>query len=596
MWTALKFILACIPVLIRAACGSPVELIFRESSLSVLVIYNDYCPASWLTDIFGNPKIPVVIRSAIDAHPILQQFSRPLHVLCLPGRELQFDRKLLQNLATSLEGFPQQHVVLYLANSSSDRNRMDALFQASYDFRIQNVVCLSASDERIYFYRYHRYPIFRTEQKPLQSSHIFEKQSPNMQGHPLIVIPDQWLPRSILYVNRRTGNKILAGSVGRFIHVLAWKLNATLQLTEEVTPGRFLQTNELRELDKEICIDVSASMSMLEREDQLPRTSYPLELTHICLMIPVAQEIPLKDIYWHLSSATNMILAVTIVYAFGLVLCLLRVLRSDNVRLVDFLLNDRALRGVLGQSFMLSWPRRGNSSRCIYLMLGIVGLNVSSIFEAALETMMAHPPREFQAQSFSDLRRTRMPLVTTPEDLHTVVDKHLNLLVVNVSEYHHLRSGGNASSAYFASRLHWTLFNEQQKRFTRQLFIYSTDACLWSLALLSFQWPQSSWLAEPVSKLILEIRANGLYQFWVGMHHYDMTEAGLAGLEDPSLTEDVKGCAALRLDDLQWVWLAYEVLVAVSSLVFLLEMIWKRLGFTHLFDNSINFINNYGAN
>ncbi|KAH8252739.1 hypothetical protein KR032_001584 [Drosophila birchii] len=577
MWTALKLILAWTTILIGVVCGSPLEFIFRaaeESSLSVLIIYNDYCPESWLR----NSRFPLVTRSAKKVHPIDQQFSRSLHILCLPRCELQLDRNLLQNLATSLEEFPHQKVVLYVADSSSDRARMDALLQATPNLRIQNIVCLLASDQQLYFYRYHRYPKFRTEQKPLQSSHIFDQHFPDMQGHPLIVMPDQWLPRSILYVDRRTGEKILAGSVGRFIHVLAWKLNATLQLTQEVTPGRFLRANEFWELGNDMYIDVPASMTMLERGEQLPRTSYPLELTHICLMIPVAQEIPLKDIYWHLSSVSNMLLAGIVVYAFGLVLCLLRLLRSGNVRLVDFLLNDRALRGVLGQSFRLPWPRRGYSSRWIYLMLGIVGLNVSSIFEAALETMMAHPPREFQARSFPDLRRTRMPLVTTPEDLHTVMDRHLNLLVVNVSEYHHLRNGGNASSAYFASRLHWTLFSEQQKRFTRQLFIYSMDACLWSLALLSFQWPQSSWFAEPVSKLILEIRANGLYQFWVGMHHYDMTEAGLASLEDPSLREDIKETSALRLDDLQWVWLAYGVLVAVSSLVFLLEIFWKRLG------------------
>ncbi|KAH8291295.1 hypothetical protein KR054_010396, partial [Drosophila jambulina] len=582
MWTAPKLVLAWTFLLIRGVCGSPLEFIFRaaeESSLSVLVIHNDYCPKSWLRVVFGKPRLPVVIRSAKDVHPIDQQFSRPLHVLCLPGSELQMDLKLLQNLVSSVEKFPQEKVVLYVANSSSDRTRSEALLQASANLRIRNVVCLLAADERLYFYRYHRYPHFRTEQKPLQSSHIFDRHFPNMQGHPLVVMPDQWLPRSILYVDRRTGKKILAGSVGRFIHVLAWKLNATLQLTQEVTPGRFLRTNELREVDKQRCIDVPASMVMLERGEQLLRTSYPLELTHICLMIPVAHKIPLKDIYWHLSSISNMLLAVIVVYAFGLVLCLLRLLRNGDVRLVDFLLNDRALRGVLGQSFRLSWPRGGCSSRWIYLMLGIVGLNVSSIFEAALETMMAHPPREFQARSFADLRRTQMPLVTTPEALHTVVDRQLNLLVVNVSEYHHLRSGGNVTSAYFASRLHWTLFSEQQKRFTRQLFIYSMDACLWSLALLAFQWPQSSWFAEPVSKLILEIRANGLYQFWVGMHHYDMTEAGLAGLEDPSLREDVKESAALRLDDLQWVWLGYGVLVTASSVVLLLEILWRSLGY-----------------
>jgi len=398
-----------------------------------------------------------------------------------------------------------------------------------------------------------------------------------MQGHPLIVVPDQWLPRSILYVDRRTGKQVLAGSVGRFIHVLAWKLNATLQLAQTVTSGRFLHANVLQELGNSMSIDVPASMSMLERGEQLGRTSYPLELTHICLMIPVAQQIPLRDIYFLLSSVSNMLLAVGIVFTYGFVLSLIQKLTNRDVHLADFLLNDRALRGMLGQSFRLPLLR-SSSSRWIYLMLGIVGLNVSSIFEAALETMMAHPPREFQARSFTDLRRTQIPLVTTEEDLHTLVDLHVTLLAVNVSEYHHLRNGRNSSNAYFASRLHWTLFSEQQKRFSRELFIYSMDACLRSLALLSFQWPQSSLFADPVSKLILDVRANGLYQFWVGMHHYDMTEAGLASMEDPSLRlNKVTETTALRLVDLQWVWLAYGTLLGIAVLIFLLEVFWRSI-------------------
>ncbi|KAH8347723.1 hypothetical protein KR084_000590 [Drosophila pseudotakahashii] len=581
MWTAL--VLFWIPVLIR---GSTVDFISRaaaEYSLSVIIIHNFYCPHIWIRELFQNRTIPVVVRSDDDGYINIQEISRPLHVICLPGLELQQDQDLLQKQITFLKDFPNQNKVFYVSNGYSNRTRMESLLETCYHLRIPNIVGLSAADEHLYFYRYYLYPSFRTVQLVLQSSSIFDREFPNMQGYPLIVMPDQWLPRSLLYVDRRTGKQVLAGSVGRFIHVLAWKLNATLQLVQTVTPGRFLQATDRQELGKSMSIDVPASISMVERGEQLARTSYPLELTHICLMIPVAQDIPLRDIYFLLSSVSNMLLAVGIVFTYGFVLSLLRKFTNRDVHLADFLLNDKALRGILGQSFRLPWPR-SSSSRWIYLMLGIVGLNVSIIFEAALETMMAHPPREFQARSFTDVRRTQIPLVTTEEDLHTLVDLHLALLVVNVSEYHHLRNGRNSSNAYFASRLHWTLFSEQQKRFSRELFIYSMDACLWSLALLSFQWPQSSLFADPVSKLILDVRANGLYQFWVGMHHYDMVEAGLASLEDPSLRIDaMMQTNALRLVDLQWVWLAYGTLLGIALLVFLLEVFWRSISSYNFF-------------
>ncbi|XP_016947799.1 uncharacterized protein LOC108023062 [Drosophila biarmipes] len=586
MWAALKVVLLWIPVLVT---GSTVDFICEtaaEYSLSVIILLNDHCPEIWIKEIFQNPRIPVVILSTTDVYVKSQEFSRPLHVQCLPGQDLQQDLELLQKEINPLKDFPTQKKLIYVTNRSADGTRMESLLETFYRRRMPNIIGLLAADEHLYFYRYNSYPTFKTEQLPLQSSIIFDREFPNMQGHPLIVMPDQWLPRSILYADRRTGKQVLAGSVGRFIHVLAWKLNATLQLAPTVTSGRFLHAADLQKLGKSMCIDVPASMSMVERGEQLARTSYPLELTHICLMIPVAQEIPLRDIYFLLSSVSNMLLAVGIVFTYGLVFSLIRKINNRDVHLADFLLNDRALRGILGQSFRMPSPR-SSSSRWIYVVLGIVGLNVSSIFEAALETMMAHPPREFQARSFSDLQRTRIPLVTTEDDLHTLVDLHLTLLVVNVSEYHHLRNGRNSSNSYFASRLHWTLFSEQQKRFSRELFIYSMDACLWSLALFSFQWPQSSLFADPVSKLILDVRANGLYQFWVGMHHFDMTEAGLASMEDPSLRRnEVMETSALQLVDLQWVWLAYGTLLGIALLIFLLEVSWRSISgslFIHTF-------------
>ncbi|XP_043644214.1 uncharacterized protein LOC122613866 [Drosophila teissieri] len=577
MWTLLTAIVYWAPVLV---VGSAVDFIFRaaaEHSLSMIIIRTDYCPNTWTREIFKNQTIPVVVLSDSEAFINIRQFSRPLHVACLPGYELQKDLELLGNFTNSLRDFPSQKKIVYISNRFSNRTRMDYILAIGHHRRIWNIVGLLAADEHRYFYRYHLYPSFRTEYCSLESSPIFDSDFPNMQGHPLIVMPDQWLPRSVLYVDRRTGKQILAGSVGRFFHVLSWKLNATLQLSKKVTTGRFLNATALKELSESFSVDVPASLTLMERVEQLASTSYPMEVTHICLMVPVARSIPIKDIFFILSSVSNMLLALVVVFSYGLALNLFRMLSHHDVRLVDLLLNDKALRGILGQSFNLplSWSC---STRFIFLMLGIVGLNVSSLFGAALDTLMAHPPRQFQARSFADLRRTKIPLVTTEEDFPTWMILHVPMLVVNVSEYNHLRNGRNSSNSYLASRLYWNLFSEQQKRFTRELFIYSTDDCLWSLALLSFQWPQSSLFTEPVSQLILEVNANGLYDFWVGMHYYDMTAAGLSNLEDPSMQwKERVHPSSLRIVDLQWMWQAYGTLMVISMLVFCLEVSWHRI-------------------
>ncbi|SPP74900.1 uncharacterized protein LOC117592565 [Drosophila guanche] len=579
MWTVLSTLLLLWAIVI--ASESTVDFIrsvAKSSSLELLIIRYDYCPDSWLPELYAFNSLTVVLQSARSAQPQHEEFSRALHVVCLPGNGLHEEELLLQALATSLENRRNEKCLLYLANRLANPAAMDQMLRRCYELKMLNVVGLMAVDVQRFYYRYHPYPEFRVERRTLQASHIFEALFPNMQGEPLIVMPDQWHPRSVVYVDRCTGKKVLAGSVGRFARTLVWKLNATLEYAQTVIPGRFLNANTLRDLVKRLPIDLPVSVSHVE---QMPNSSYPFELTHMCLMIPVANEIPVRDIYRHLSSVGNVCIALVIVYAYGLTLSCQRRLHEREVYLVDFLLNDRALRGVLGQSFQLTNQESGSTSKCIYLMLGIVGLNISCIFGAALETMLAQPPKQFQARSIADVRRARLPLVVMEEDLDSVADLQLPVLTVNASEYIRLRDEGNTSYVYLATRLHWTLFENQQKHFSRELFIYSKDACLWSLALLTFELPQHSWFEAPINKLILEARASGIYQYWVGMHHYDMSVAGVASLRDLSLQqiqrETHETGSSLRLIDLQWVWLAYGALTLLAVLLFILETGWQQL-------------------
>ncbi|BFG04870.1 uncharacterized protein DMAD_03731 [Drosophila madeirensis] len=580
MWTVLSTLLLLWAIVI--ASESTVDFIrsvAKASSLELLIIRYDYCPDSWLPELYASNSLSVVLQSASSVQPRHEEFSRALHVVCLPRYGLHEEELLLQALATSLEDRRSEKCLLYLTNRFANPFAMDQMLRRCYELKMLNVVGLIAADEQRFYYRYHPYPEFRVERRTLQASPIFEEQFPNMQGEPLIVMPDQWHPRSVVYVDRCTGKNVLAGSVGRFARTLVWKLNA-LQYAQTVIPGRFLNANALRDLVKRLPIDLPLSVSQISDVQQRPHSSYPFELTHICLMIPVANEIPVRDIYRHLSSVGNVCIALVIVYAYGLVLTCQRRLHELEFYFVDFLLNDRALRGVLGQSFQLTNQESGSTSKWIYLVLGIVGLNISCIFGAALETMLAHPPRQFQPRSIADVRRARLPLIVMEENLDAVADLQLPVLTVNASEYIRLRYEGNTSYVYLTSRLHWTLFENQQMHFSRELFIYSKDACLWSLALLTFELPKHSWFEAPINKLILEARASGIYQYWVGMHHYDMSVAGVASLRDLSLQqiqrETHETGSALRLIDLQWIWLAYGVLTLLAVLLFILEIGWQQ--------------------
>ncbi|XP_068147505.1 uncharacterized protein Ir54a [Drosophila tropicalis] len=444
---------------------------------------------------------------------------------------------------------------------------------------MQQVMALQWKEDKdlLSYFTYSPQPHFILEQHRLRNFSSMDLQYFNMQAQPLIVMPDQWHPRSMVYVDKRTGELVLRGSVGRFVELLAWKLNASMKFPLPIRPGQVLHPNEVLRLSRELPIDIPVSMMLASQPEDI--SSYPFELTHICLMIPLSQQLPLREIYRLLANVQNVLIALAILYGYGFFLSLHKYLSVGIGSWVDFLLNDRAFRGLLGQSFHLSLSScRSVSIKAVYFSLSIMGLYLSCFYEAALGTMLTHPPKRFQPRTVNDLREVGLRMAINEADVAIGMEMDVPLHTVNGSEFTRLRDGFNISYVYLASRLHWTLFSQQQKYFDKELFLYSMDACLSTLTLMTFPLTEDSWFAEPITRLNFAARANGIYQYYVGMHFHDMASAGLVSFNDLSQNqrpEDRHG-GTLKLDDLKWISYAYVVLLMFAFLVLAIEIMWKR--------------------
>lgn len=556
--------------------------VVRDSETSLLAIRTDYCPHNWLQKLLMEPPVPVVLQS-IGTTSVVRSFSNQLLVICLPEVESssrEQETMLFQSIGT-------ERTIFFLDGTGADfEQRIYSLLEQCYKWKVLNVVVvlLSQGEETGFYNGYSPYPRFTLKKRPKDKGPFFMhyKQFPNMHKQPLTILPDQKHPRTIIYQDRRSGSQVLAGSIGRFVHTLAWKLNATLEYPLGLCPGPSLHSTEMLELAGRLQVDIPAGMVFLERPEQLAHMSYPFELSHICLMIPLAQPIPIKDIYPKLFSVQHILIALAMVYAIGWILSLQRRLTGCPTHPIDYLLDEDALRGLLGQSFQQRLHNQTVHSRWIYLLLGFLGLNLSSIHEAALGTLLTHPPKYFQPRTFKDVQWLQIPIVVDSADVNSTNEKPMPLLAnlieaVNVRELNRLRDNMNQSNAYLASRLKWTLLSEQQKYFPHEVFIYSMDACISALTLMGFQLPANSWFEQPISRLILDVRASGLYQHWVEMHFYDMVAAGLISFSDPIQRQLPRVGGSLRLHDLQWISFAFAFLLTIAAIVFALEVIVYKL-------------------
>lgn len=576
MW--LKYIALFLWIPVRCTGNHFIDQVVRETQASLLAIRTDYCPQSWLQKLLMTPLVPVVLQS-LSHTSSSTPFSNQLHLFCLESSESPKEQ-LFQGIRT-------ERSIFFVDESSADLDRrIRSLLKLCYKWKVLNVivVLLSQGEEGSFYYRYSPYPRFMLEQRPKEEGQFFVhfKQFPNMHKQPLTILPDQKHPRIIIYQDTRTGSQMLTGSVGRFVHTLAWKLNATLQYPQKLRPGPRLHPTEMKALAERLQIDILAGMAFLGVPQPLAHMSYPFELSHICLMIPLAQPIPIKDIYPTLFSVQHILIALFLVYVFGWLLSLQRHMSGYPTHMADYLIDDIALRGLLGQSF---GQRMQNQTLCIswiYLLLGFLGLNLNSIHEAALGTLLTHPPKYFQPRTFEDVRRLQMPIVSDMGDFNSSHEQPIPLLAsliipVNVSELNQLRDKLNQSNAYFASRIKWSLLSEQQKYFPQEVFLYSKDACVSALSLMGFQLPANSWFKEPINRLILDVRALGLVQHWIEMHLYDMVAAGLISFSDTLERHVPRVGGPLRLEDLQWIGFAYASLLSIAATVFILEVILNRV-------------------
>lgn len=575
MW--IKYIVLFLWIPVRCSGNHFINQVVHETQVSLLAIRTDHCPQSWLQKLLMTPPVPVMLQS-FGTNYLTQPFSDQLHVICLSSS----DTSSKDQLVTLFQNIRKERSIFLVdGNYADSERRLRSLLKLCYKWRVLNVVVvlLTQGEEGSFYYRYRPYPRFMLEQRPKDKGPFFVhfKQFLNMHKQPLTILPDQKHPRTIIYEDMRTGSNVLAGSVGRFVHTLAWKLNASLEYPQELRPGPSLHPTEMIALAESLQIDIPAGMVFLEQPRQLAHMSYPFELSHICLMIPVTQPIPIKDIYPTLFSVQHILIALSIVYGFGWVLSLQKQLSGYPTRVVDYLIDDAALRGLLGQSFRQRMQSQTLSTSWTYLLLGFLGLNLNSIHEAALGTLLTHPPKYFQPRTFEDVHELQIPIVLDLADFNSMDEQPIPLLAslltpVNVSELNRLRDKLNQSNAYFASRLKWSLLSAQQKYFPQEVFLYSMDACLSALSLMGFQLPANSWFEEPLSRLILDVRANGLFQHWVEMHFYDMVAAGLISFSDTIERQLPRVGGSLRLEDLQWIGFAYASLLSVAATVLVLEV------------------------
>ncbi|XP_037806572.1 uncharacterized protein LOC119600437 [Lucilia sericata] len=382
---------------------------------------------------------------------------------------------------------------------------------------------ISIRETKMLIYMHHNesgnytpFPNFTLEMRQHKEGDLlYTNRVKDLKGHVFLTLPDQVVPRTFLTVNKN-GKVKISGYVGHFIHLLAEYLNATLKFPFPVKKGDVLFYGYLETLTRNYTIDLPGTLVPVINAQQMIYYSYPFEVMNACLMIPKAKYMPLKEVR----------------HRRGVV--------KHYVKFSDYILNDVALRGILGQPFKV-WLK--------------AGLYLSLIYNAFLQTFSTQPFKEKQLKTFTDLYENNIYTLLSDREVSyfSGANKNFKLLhrITNYEEYNKMRNRLNTSYAYPTIGIHWnSLFSHQQNILKNKLFIFSEDACMFHTNVLSFPLAENSIYRTPVHNLIMIARDFGLINRWLTINFPD----DLAKDKLPSMLDwsgKVPGERPLKLQDFE---------------------------------------------
>ncbi|KAH8350283.1 hypothetical protein KR067_013035, partial [Drosophila pandora] len=409
---------------------------------------------------------------------------------------------------------------------------------------------------------------------------IYIENFSNMHGGEIVVMGSEIPPASMPYVDPKTGEKKMKGFCANLVTNFALRVNASLEIIS-------LGYNKLTDLEigvDEGYLDFAIIQTTPSGGNDLDICSYPIMITKLCIMLPLPEKIPHNILF--LIILDRLVLGILFI-----MFCLLSILiiysrkkSWQDLRLVNILINDVGLRGLLGQSF--PFPANPNRHmKLIFFILCFASIMITTMYTAYLNSLFTHPPYRPLIRSFEDLKKYNQKTAITENDIYLLTARENepflkiskdNLYVLeSLEEFLNLRNEFNTSYGYSISESLWSIFMEHQNTFKDPLFYFSTDLCFYRTIFASLPLRHNLPYRHIFENHILSQNEFGLFDYWIRSSYSEMQSLGLVPYKNVSTSRDAK--ASIVFKDISGILTLYVSAMVVSILCFFLEICIKRM-------------------
>lgn len=507
--------------------------------------------------------------------------SRFLAVLCVD----EVDHNTLRALYVNLNEIRDTPALIL----SGARTNLSKLFTNCFNNKMLNILAFDTSDPD-YIYSYRAFPLFRlTKQLVSQVRKFFEPQLRDLGGFPINSLPDNTLPRSVLYFDAE-GNPQLTGYLVEFLRNFVKAMNATLHicwhymplhLPDNIIPWHIVSRLTQREI-VDIPLFIGNVGAMIHG-----RLSYThvLEISKYQLMLPMEREVNRNLLIFRAISPMHFRMSIYYSCLFALLIYSTRCLRQRKCFgvldvLVDF---DPVMRAMLQQTFVMPQKLTVPTMR-IYTLLMVFSFMSYNVYIAQLEMLMVHPSTEPMVRNYKDLRDRGLKILLTKAEINIMLgildddilehfwDYHEE---VNTSEFQTMRKQPNSSYGYPITHTLWPLIEQKLIKQPTPLFRLSNDFIFYSMVPFAMPLPRNSIFKESLNQYILQTHCSGLYNRWFKTSFSSLLSIGKMEVLP---YDNSKVNMHLRWVDLYYIWLLYPFLLGLCCTTFILELVHYYVG------------------
>lgn len=500
-----------------------------------------------------------------------------LAMICLSGTG-KINMELWQALARNL--YNMRHVRVLMWQKEPHLVMFKNLAEMPQQLQFHHVVLLSDSGEA---YRLQPFAEQNWLRIDLQGNSSIFASKFNFNMLNSSTLPDQITSMSLVYNDKKTNELRMTGFVARLIQEFARLYNVSLHWQRTVIAGEQLSSILLRNMTLNGTLNLPITLCGYELPNELGIYSYPYDIPSWFITVPCAREVPTAKVYVLLFGPRMLALLLASYGIFVLVdACLSFLLIKKKFDWSYLMFNEQIISGIIGQSSKLS-IQTTLSSHFTQAQIFVVGLMISTLFSAHLNTMLTKRPRDREISNLHELRESKINIVFEAGERlymdqigskYPIYNLRSSIKYLDAHKFYTERSNLNTSQGFSITTTEWNIIQRQQELFHQPAYCYHPDLVFRMNLLMSVPLQANSIFIEPLNQLIHQVHSSGLLIHWKQESLRDLITLGQISLKDPYPYEPFQ---EFKVGDLFWVWLMLVFGLLLALTTFILELIVYRV-------------------